>query len=258
MTLCCGILTIETSDCFLRSFCTIGQNGAFSTTEQINKFFRGSFQLFFGQSGFHFSYSSGFVCFIDSQIRSYFILIFTVFFFPLPSVAIAVIFTVFPLADFFVVTIPLAFTVAYLVLPDIQRSFLFAFFVAVTLAFSFSFFPAFTGLFPVILTFFTMPFIDVIFQEAYFLLPSFAVAVIVTFLPPVFFFRVTIPLWVTVATFELLDFQISFLLDALFGKTVAFKVSFLPAAICLERPERRIEVTFTFCVYIRFCVLVTA
>ena len=103
MTLCCGILTIETSDCFLRSFCTIGQNGAFSTTEQINKFFRGSFQLFFGQSGFHFSYSGGFVCFTASQIRSYFILIFTVFFFPLPSVAIAVIFTVFPLADFFVV-----------------------------------------------------------------------------------------------------------------------------------------------------------
>ena len=32
--LCCGILTIETSDCFLRSFCFTGQNGAFSTTEQ--------------------------------------------------------------------------------------------------------------------------------------------------------------------------------------------------------------------------------
>ena len=180
------------------------------------------------------------------QIRSYFILIFTVFFFPLPSVAIAVIFTVFPLADFFVVTIPLAFTVAYLVLLDIQRSFLFAFFVAVTLAFSFSFLPAFTGLLPVILIFFTMPFIDVIFHEAYFLLPSVAVAVIVTFLPPVFFFRVTMPLWVTVATFGLLDFQISFLLDALSGKTVAFKVSFLPAAICFEIPERRMEDTSIF------------
>ena len=33
MTLCCGILTIETSDCFFRSFCFTGQNGAFSTTE---------------------------------------------------------------------------------------------------------------------------------------------------------------------------------------------------------------------------------
>ena len=192
---------------------------------------------------------NGFVCSVSNELNStiYFILIFTVCFFPLPSVAIAIIFTVFPLADFFVVTIPLAFTVAYFALPDVQRSFVFAFFVAVILAFSFSFFPAFTGLFPVILTFFTMPFIDVIFQEAYFLLPSFAVAVIVTFLPPVFFFRVTIPLWVTVATFELLDFQISFLLDALFGKTVAFKVSFLPAAIFLEIPERRIEDTNLWC-----------
>ena len=34
VTLCCGILTIETSDCFFRSFCSFGQNGAFSTTEQ--------------------------------------------------------------------------------------------------------------------------------------------------------------------------------------------------------------------------------
>ena len=34
VTLCCGILTIETSDCFFRSFCFIGQNGAFSTMEQ--------------------------------------------------------------------------------------------------------------------------------------------------------------------------------------------------------------------------------
>ena len=33
MTLCCGILTIETSDCFFRSFCFTGQNGTFSTTE---------------------------------------------------------------------------------------------------------------------------------------------------------------------------------------------------------------------------------
>ena len=34
VTLCCGILTIETSHSFLRSFCFTGQNGAFSTTEQ--------------------------------------------------------------------------------------------------------------------------------------------------------------------------------------------------------------------------------
>jgi len=87
---------------------------------------------------------------------------------------------------------------------------------------------------------------DVIFQKAYLLLPSVAVAVIVTFLPPVFFFRVTIPLWVTVAIFGLLDFQIRFLLETLSGKTTAFKVSFLPAAICFEIPERRMEDTSTF------------
>ena len=34
VTLCCGILTIETSHSFLRSFCSTGQNGAFSTREQ--------------------------------------------------------------------------------------------------------------------------------------------------------------------------------------------------------------------------------
>lgn len=32
--LCCEILTMETSHLFLRSFCLIGQNGMFSTTEQ--------------------------------------------------------------------------------------------------------------------------------------------------------------------------------------------------------------------------------
>ena len=39
MTLCCGILTIETSHSFLRSFCFTGQNGAFSTTEQNHYLF---------------------------------------------------------------------------------------------------------------------------------------------------------------------------------------------------------------------------
>jgi hypothetical protein len=34
VTLCCGILTIETLHSFLQSFCFTGQNGAFSTTEQ--------------------------------------------------------------------------------------------------------------------------------------------------------------------------------------------------------------------------------
>ena len=34
VTLCYGILTIETLHSFLQSFCFTGQNGAFSTTEQ--------------------------------------------------------------------------------------------------------------------------------------------------------------------------------------------------------------------------------
>ena len=41
VTLCCGILTIETSHSFLRSFCFIGQNGAFSTMEQNSTNFLG-------------------------------------------------------------------------------------------------------------------------------------------------------------------------------------------------------------------------
>lgn len=138
----------------------------------------------------------------------------------------------------------LAFTVAYFVLLDVQRSFVLAFLVAVTLAFNFSFLPAFTDLLPVILTFFTIPFIDVICQKAAFLLPSVAVAVMVTFLPPVFFFKVTTPPCVTVATFVLLDFHVSFLLEALADKTVDFSVTFLPAAICLDMAERVI-----FCIF---------
>lgn len=114
------------------------------------------------------------------------------------------------------------------------------------MAFNFSFLPAFTDLLPVILTFFTIPFIDVICQEADFLLPSVAVAVMVTFLPPVFFFKVTTPPCVTVATFVLLDFHVSFLLEALAGKTVGFSVTFLPAAIYLEMAESRTEETLIF------------
>ena len=49
VTLCCGILTIETPDCFFRSFCFTGQNGAFSTTEQNGGNFLGV--LFDNSSG---------------------------------------------------------------------------------------------------------------------------------------------------------------------------------------------------------------
>ena len=43
-SLCCGILTIETSHSLLRSFCFTGQNGTFSTTAQNGILFRLSFQ----------------------------------------------------------------------------------------------------------------------------------------------------------------------------------------------------------------------
>ena len=65
-------------------------------------------------------------------------------FLPLPSVAIAVIFTVFFLPAFLLFTLPLDVTVAYFGLLDFQRIFLFAPFSALTIAFSLSAFPALT------------------------------------------------------------------------------------------------------------------
>ena len=65
-------------------------------------------------------------------------------------------------------------------------------------------------------------------------LPSLAVAVIVTVFPPIFFFVVTTPLLLTVATLVLLDFHVTPLLYALDGVTIAFNVTFLPVAILLD------------------------
>ena len=129
---------------------------------------------------------------------------------------------------------------------DDHFNFVFAFFVADTFAFKVIDFPAFTCVFPLTLTFFTIPFMEVSFHKADFLLPSCAVAVIVTFLPPEFFFKVTTPLCDTVATFVLLDFHVSFLFVAFAGRTEAFKVIFLPAAIRFDIPDRRIAETFFF------------
>ena len=42
VTLCCGILTLKTSDSFFRSFCFLRQNEAFSATEQ-NQTYHNSF-----------------------------------------------------------------------------------------------------------------------------------------------------------------------------------------------------------------------
>ena len=57
---------------------------------------------------------------------------------------------------------------------------------------------------------------------------------IVTVFPPIFFFVVTTPLLLTVATLVLLDFHVTPLLYALDGVTVAFNVTFLPVAILLD------------------------
>ena len=141
-------------------------------------------------------------------------------------------------------TTPLAFTVAYFVFEDVQRSFLLAFFVAFTFAFNLTDFPAFTGLFPVSFTFLTIPFMEVTFQEAFAPLPSAATAVITAFLPPLFFFSVTTPVWVTVTAFGLLDFQRIFLFVAVSGRMATVSFSFLPAAILFDKPCNFILFTF--------------
>lgn len=65
------------------------------------------------------------------------------FFFPLPSVALAVMVTVLPFPAFLVVTTPLELTVAYFVLLDFHVSFLFKFLVGLTVARTVTFLPAF-------------------------------------------------------------------------------------------------------------------
>ena len=118
-----------------------------------------------------------------------------------------------------------------IMLEDVHCNFLFAFFVAVTFAFNFRLFPALTVLVPVIFTFFTIPFMEVTFQDAETFILSFD-AVIVTFFPPVFFFTVTTPSALTVATLVLLDFQVNCFVMLSGSPISAFKFTFLPAAIC--------------------------
>ena len=79
-----------------------------------------------------------------AHFGDYLILIVTVAFFPLPSVAIAVIFTDFFLPAFSALTFPDPDTVAYFVLLLVHFSFLLAPLDAVTLAFRLSVFPALT------------------------------------------------------------------------------------------------------------------
>ena len=81
-------------------------------------------------------------------MKAYLILTVTVFFFPLPSVALAVILTLRPFPAFFAFTTPFEDTVAYLVLELVHLRVLFAFLpVVLTVAFTFNVFPAFTVFF---------------------------------------------------------------------------------------------------------------
>ena len=66
-SLCCGILTIETSHSLLRSFCFTGQNGTFSATAQNRRCFSLSVQYYFWQSEHNLLYCG--VC-SNQQIRN--------------------------------------------------------------------------------------------------------------------------------------------------------------------------------------------
>ena len=115
-----------------------------------------------------------------------------------------------------------------------------------TLAFNVVLLPALMVVVPESLMLFTEPFMQVRVTFPYFLLPSLAVAVIVTVLPPAFFLKVTRPLESTVAYLVLLDFHVTALLVALEGVTVAFSCTFLPAATLREGvAETATFVTFT-------------
>ena len=130
---------------------------------------------------------------------------------------------------FFVFTLPLDVTVAYLVLLDVQRSFLLAPLLALTTAFNFTVFPALTLFFPLIVIFFTSPFITRITNVFFLPLPSVAIAVMVTFLPAAFLLIFTTPFLSTVASLELL--VVHFTLS--FGRLVVSLI-FLPEAILSE------------------------
>ena len=164
-------------------------------------------------------------------------------FLPLPSVAIAVIFTDFFLPAFSALTFPDPDTVAYFVLLLVHFNFLLAPLDAVTLAFRLSVFPALTVFFPVILIFFTVPFMILILNVAFFPLPSVAYAVIVTVFPAAFLLNFTTPFLSTVAYFLLLVVHLIFLLLALF-EILAVNFTFFPAESLLDGAVTVILATF--------------
>ena len=130
-----------------------------------------------------------------------------VFFRFVPSVAMAVIFTVFPFPAFVVLTIPEEDTEAKVGLLLIHFNFRFAPFVALTFAVSLIAFPALIGRTLESMIFFTCPFLILILKEARMPLPSVVEAVIITVFPPAFFFKETTPFLLTVAALGLLDVQ---------------------------------------------------
>ena len=190
------------------------------------------------ESAYCFVYYNTFSCRMHKRVidlitllahfLDYLILIVTIAFFPLPSVAIAVIFTDFFLPAFSALTFPDPDTVAYFVLLLVHFSFLLAPLDAVTLAFRLSVFHALTVFFPVILIFLTVPFMILILNVAFFPLPSVAYAVIVTVFPAAFLLNFTTPFLSTVAYFLLLVVHLIFLLLALL-EILAVNFTFFPA-----------------------------
>ena len=133
--------------------------------------------FFMFESAYCFVYYNTFLCRMHKRVinlitllahlGNYLILIVIVAFFPLPSVAIAVIFTDFFLPAFSALTFPDPDTVAYFVLLLVHFSFLLAPLDAVTLAFRLSVFPALTVFFPVILYLLNGSFHDLDFERCF-------------------------------------------------------------------------------------------
>ena len=161
-------------------------------------------------------------------------------FFPLWSLAVAVMVTVFPAPAALVVTTPLALTVAYFVLLDFHATAGLVALEGVTLAFTVTFPPAGTvvlsadRVIPVTGT--ILPATSSIWMviDASTPLPSFAFAVIVTYFPAPEAFAVTTPLLSTVAYEVLLLDQDTLLSVAFSGNTLAANFTLFPGVTLFD------------------------
>ena len=159
-------------------------------------------------------------------MTGHFTVTFMVSFFPLPSLAVAVIVTV---PFFMPQTFPFESTVATFVLLLFQVTSLISAFVGWTVAVRVNVFFTFTVLaLHLIVTPVTIFLTTVTLQAAFFPLPSAAVAVIVAVPFPM---ALTFPLESTVATFVLLLVHITFLISAFVGLTVTDRVCVFPTCI---------------------------